>query len=86
MIRNPIRLARAELYDRVWSEPTVKIAKDLGVSHVAISKICRKMNVPKSPLGYWARIYSGAKIKPTPLPQASAGGGRDGEGRGSAAP
>jgi len=30
------------------------------------------MNVPKPPLGYWARIYGGAKTKPTPLPQASA--------------
>ena len=38
----------------VWEKPTSKIAKDYGVSDVAIAKLCKKYNIDKPGRGYWA--------------------------------
>lgn len=43
----------------IWSKPTTLIAKDLNVSDVAISKLCKKLNVEKPPRGYWTRVNAG---------------------------
>ena len=65
-----VKLNREELYEKVWEKPTVKLAEEYGISDVMIAKLCKKMNVPKPPLGYWRRIQTGANIKPAPLPKA----------------
>lgn len=65
-----IKLIREELYRKIWEQPTVKVAAEFRISDVGLAKICRKMDVPKPPLGYWRRIETGAKIAPTPLPPA----------------
>jgi hypothetical protein len=58
------RLTREELYERVWSKPTTKVAKELAISDVALAKICNKLNVPKPPLGYWRQVEVGQRGKP----------------------
>lgn len=68
MLDNEIKLTREELYERIWSTPTVKLAKEFGISDVALGKICKKFNIPKPPMGYWRRIESGHKVKRPPLP------------------
>jgi hypothetical protein len=47
-----IKLTREEIYQRVWSKPATLLAKDLGISDVAIAKICKKLNIPKPYSGY----------------------------------
>ena len=64
-----ITINRQDLYNLVWSKPVVKIAKDFGISDVAVGKICKKMNIPKPGLGYWAKKEFGKKTKVTPLPK-----------------
>lgn len=59
------------MYEKVWAQPTVKVAAEFGISDVALAKVCRKMNVPKPPPGYWRRIETGAKINKPPLPETS---------------
>lgn len=66
-----IELTREELYRKIWGKPTVKVASEFGISDVGISKICRKMNVPKPPPGYWRRVETGANVEPTSLPAAT---------------
>ncbi len=66
-----VRLSKEELYEKVWVQPTVKVAAEFGISDVALAKICRKMDIPKPPLGYWRRIKTGASVAPTPLPEAT---------------
>lgn len=61
---------REKLYREVWKNPVTKVAEQYGVSDVAIHKICKNLNVPTPPLGYWAKIRAGAKIEKTPLPKA----------------
>lgn len=62
---------REQLYKEVWSEPVVKVAEKYGVSDVAIHKVCKTLNVPTPPLGYWAKVKAGAEVKKTPLPKTS---------------
>jgi hypothetical protein len=62
---------RATLYELVWSKPTAYLARDYGLSDVALGKICRAMNVPKPPRGYWAKVRRGQRIERPPLPPDS---------------
>lgn len=48
-------LTRRALYDLVWSRPVTKVAEGLGISDVALKKICDKHRVPTPPRGYWAK-------------------------------
>jgi len=52
-------LSREELFALVWERPTREIAKELGISDVAVGKLCEKLQVPKPPRGYWARVEAG---------------------------
>jgi len=42
-----------ELHTLVWSKPLTQLAKDLGVSDVAIHKWCRQLGVEKPPKGHF---------------------------------
>jgi len=68
-----ITITREELYEFVWSKPVVKIGKDFGISDVAVAKICKKMNIPKPGLGYWAKKQHGKRTRQTPLPKLKPG-------------
>lgn len=60
-------LSREELFALVWEKPTQEVAKELGVSDVAIGKMCARLQVPKPPRGYWARVRSGQTPRRPPL-------------------
>lgn len=63
-----IELSREELYHLVWTTPATKLAKKFEISDVALSKVCKKHEIPKPALGYWARISAGQRVKKPPLP------------------
>jgi hypothetical protein len=54
--------SRKELYDLVWSQPMRTVAARIGISDVALSKHCKKADIPVPNRGYWARKQAG---KPT---------------------
>ena len=64
---------REDLYEQVWTESGLTVARRLGISSVALSKICKKLNVPIPGRGYWARVRSGQKPKKPPLPASKPG-------------
>jgi hypothetical protein len=64
-------LTREELYEKVWSAPTKQMAAEFGISDVALAKRCKKLNVPKPSLGYWAKIAAGQKPEKVPLPPSA---------------
>ena len=66
-----ITFTRNELYDKIWNTPTIKLAKDFGLSDVALGKICKKHVIPKPPLGYWAKLMHGKIVARPPLPNIS---------------
>lgn len=65
-----ILIKRTELYNKVWSKPMTKLAIEYGISDVGLSKICKKMNIPKPYPGYWQKIEFEKKVDRTPLPDA----------------
>jgi hypothetical protein len=60
---------RAELYEKVWSEPMSILAKRYCVSDVYLARVCRLLRVPLPGRGYWAKQAAGkATKKRPPLP------------------
>ena len=64
-----VEYEREKLYKEVWDEPVSTVAKRYGVSDVAIHKICKSMDIPVPPRGYWAKKRAGQKVKKEPLPK-----------------
>lgn len=60
-------LSREELFALVWERPTSEVAKELGISDVALAKLCRRQQVPKPPRGYWAKVQAGRTPRQPPL-------------------
>ena len=49
------------------------MAPKYGISDVGLKKICRALNVPTPPRGYWAQVQNGIKVSKTPLPKLKIG-------------
>jgi integrase len=64
---------REALYELVWTTPITEIAKQFGVSDVAIGKLCRRAHIPTPWRGYWPRTSAGQSLERTSLPTAPAG-------------
>ncbi len=74
---SPVLLARydrGDLYKKVWTLPMQQVAKEYGVSDVAIGKTCRKLQIPVPGTGYWAKKAANrpVELRP-PLPELPAG-------------
>ncbi len=65
-----IVIEREKLYDEVWTDPVTVVAKRYGVSDVGLHKICKSLNVPVPPRGYWAKLRVGKQTERTTLPPA----------------
>jgi hypothetical protein len=64
-------ITRRDLYELVWSRPRSEIAKEFGISGVRLGKICREMNVPAPPRGYWANLAGKRKRRKFARPPLS---------------
>lgn len=47
--------SREELYDEVWQTPMIHLAGKYGLSDVGLAKLLKRLHIPKSPVGYWAK-------------------------------
>ncbi len=55
-------MKRSELYEKVWTFPMSRLAKELDVSDVGLAKACRRNAVPTPPRGYWAKLEAGKQV------------------------
>lgn len=63
------RYDRAKIYEEIWAEPIQHVAKRYSISDVGLAKVCKKLNIPRPGLGYWAKKAAGKPIpKRPPLP------------------
>ena len=46
---------REDIYELVWTRPLREVAKEFDVSDVALKKLCRRIDIPTPPQGYWLR-------------------------------
>jgi hypothetical protein len=70
-VRFAHRYDRTTLYEQVWSQPVQEVAKSYRISGVMLGKVCRKLQVPVPPRGYWARVQNGYKEKKPGLTKLS---------------
>lgn len=61
-------LSRQNLYDLIWSEPRTTLAAQLGLSDVALGKLCIREGIPAPPRGYWAKLEAGKGVAGPALP------------------
>jgi hypothetical protein len=64
-----LTLTRDDLYELVWSKPMRELAKDFGISDVALAKRCRGLGIPVPGRGYWARLDAGQTPHRPKLPE-----------------
>lgn len=57
-----------ELQRLVWTKPTSLLAREFGVSDVAIGKRCKAAGISKPPLGFWRRVETGQIPHPNGKP------------------
>ena len=68
-----INMDRSELFERVWSQPVARLAEEWGISGPGLKKICRRLQVPVPPRGYWAKLKAGHRVSRPKLPSPPAG-------------
>jgi hypothetical protein len=64
----PVKLSREQLYEEVWKTPMHRLCAKYGLSDVGLAKVCRRMDIPRPPRGYWRRLSTGAKTRKPSLP------------------
>ena len=63
-----IEYDRDELYRRVWSQPMSQLAEEEGISDRGLAKICARLDIPRPPRGYWAKVQAGRSPRQKKLP------------------
>ena len=63
-------VTREALYDEVWAEPMTTVAARYRVSGSFLARVCARLNVPRPPRGYWARLEYGKAGNRPALPEA----------------
>ena len=61
-------LSREDLYAQVWMTPMRRLAAQFGISDVGLAKICKRHEIPRPPVGYWAKKEFGKTVEQPPLP------------------
>ena len=61
---------REVLYKEIWAFPITQVAKKYLVSDVAIHKVCKALEIPTPPKGYWAKVYAGKEVEIPHLPES----------------
>jgi hypothetical protein len=62
-----IKFRRESLYGEVWQDPMPAVASRHRISVEALRKICKNFAIPLPPLGYWAKVRAGKRVKRPPL-------------------
>lgn len=52
----------------------MRLAEIYDISDVGLAKTCRRLRIPRPPVGYWQRIAVGQKVAPTKLSPTPRGG------------
>ena len=63
-------VSRETLYEEVWKEPMTTVATRYQVSSSFLARICDRLNVPRPPRGYWAKLAFGKAPDRPALPPA----------------
>jgi len=65
-----VNFTREQLYEEAWNKPMASLAKEYGLSDTGLRKICKHLQIPLPPQGYFLRKRRGPV---PPLPPATKG-------------
>jgi hypothetical protein len=68
-LMSKVTFTRKQLYDLVWSQPLIQLAKVYKIS--GLRKVCKRHDVPtpnNGYNGYWTQLQFGKAPPPDPLP------------------
>jgi hypothetical protein len=71
MSKEAIRISRHDLYKRVWETPMSRLATEFGLSDNGLAKICKRHDIPKPTVGYWAKKSAGKRLPRKPILKSS---------------
>ncbi|QBQ97911.1 hypothetical protein [Paraburkholderia pallida] len=58
-----VEFKRELLYGEVWLEPMSAVATRHKITVEALRKICKSLAIPLPPLGYWAKVRAGKRVR-----------------------
>jgi hypothetical protein len=64
-----INFEREPLFNEVWQLPMTSLARKYGLSDNGLRKVCKALEIPLPPVGYWAKIAAGGEISKPALPK-----------------
>jgi hypothetical protein len=64
---------REALHDLVWTQPPSAVTVQLGISSVAVRKVCAAAKIPVPDRAYWVRVKAGRNPLRFPLPRRDPG-------------
>ena len=67
MSYNQVKFTREQLYEEVWRKPMSSLAKEYGLSDTGLRKICKYLQIPLPPQGYFLRKRR-RPVRPLPPP------------------
>jgi hypothetical protein len=56
-------LSRLELYELLWCEPAMAVAKQIGVSKTSLLRVCKRLRIPKPTKAQRRRLTRGEKVQ-----------------------
>lgn len=62
---------REALYNEVWSESVITVAKRYNISDNGLRKHCKRLGIPLPSSGYWAKVKAGQKVPKPVLPKVT---------------
>lgn len=66
-------VSREKLYEEIWAEPITKVSTRYGISDSFLVRVLQRLNVPRPPMGYWAKLAVGKMVPKPPLPAPGPG-------------
>lgn len=64
------RYDRRDLYERVWTVPSVKLAREFGIGDSALRNRLKRLCIPVPGPGYWQKKSANKPVEPRPpLPE-----------------
>lgn len=61
-------IKRSKLYERVWTEPVIRVAAELGTTNFMLAELCRRYAIPTPSSGYWMKLQFGKAVEVPALP------------------
>jgi hypothetical protein len=59
IVSDRVRITRAQLHEKVWAWPMTTLGRS-SASRSWSRKICKRVDVPVPPLGYWTKLQNRA--------------------------